>query len=100
LGSLLTNLARFSEAETFLISAFEGLTELDRKFPTRTAGYYAETYTAFVTLYQRWGRAEESERWRQRGLAFAEELREKRRPLIAAQLKADLEKLASNAFRP
>jgi eukaryotic-like serine/threonine-protein kinase len=99
-AGILTKLGKFSEAEPFFIAAFEGLTELDRVYPTRTPGYFASTYVGLVTLYQQWGRTEEMERWRQRGLAFAEELRAKNRPVIAQQLKADLDKLGPEPVRP
>jgi tetratricopeptide (TPR) repeat protein len=68
-GGILTKLGRYTEAEPFLISAFDGLTELELKYPKRTPNDVPQTYLALINLYQRWGKPEEGERWRQRGLA-------------------------------
>jgi tetratricopeptide (TPR) repeat protein len=95
-GAILTELGKFSEAEPFLIEAFDGLTELEREFPGRAWTGFGPTYLRLVELYQKWGRAEESERWRQRGLAFAAKLQAKDRPGMAEKLKADLERLGSS----
>ena len=57
LGIHLTNLGRFSEAESFLISAFEGLTELDRTYPrTRTigSGFLTQSKTVHCARARRW----------------------------------------------
>ena len=95
-GAILMVLGKYSEAEPFLIAAFDGLTELEKEYPGRAWGYFGATYLRLVELYQKWGRAEEAEKWRQRGLGFAAKLREKSRPVMAEQLKADLEKLGSS----
>jgi eukaryotic-like serine/threonine-protein kinase len=98
MGDILMNLGRFSEAESFMISVIDGLTELDKKYPTRTTDYFMRTYVGLVTMYQRWGRAEERDRWRQRGLVFAEKLRAKKLPVPADNLSKELARAVSGAL--
>jgi eukaryotic-like serine/threonine-protein kinase len=94
-GAILTKLGKFAEAEALLLSAYDGLIEIDREFPTRTSDYFRGTYVALVDLYQQWGRAEERGKWYTRALAFIEELRRKNRPAIANQLETELKKLST-----
>ena len=98
-GAILTKLGKFAEAEVVLISAYEGLTELERTYPTRTPGYFPQTFLALINLYHLWGRAEEAETWRQRGLAYAARMRDQGRNPLSEQLKADLEKVGAGTRR-
>ena len=83
-----------------LLAGFGALTELDRTFPTQTPGYFFRLYPALVSLYQRCGRADEGEKWRQRGMAFAEELKRRDRPVISHDLTVALEKLDPSVAQP
>jgi eukaryotic-like serine/threonine-protein kinase len=99
-GAILTKLGKFAEAEPFLISSYEGLTKLDREFPTRTPGYFAGAYVALVTLYQQWGRVDEREKWNERARAFLQLLRANDRRVIANELEAELDGLSAGIFPP
>ena len=100
LGFILTQLGKYAEAEPILISANEGLTEIFREFPTRADFPLIGNYRALVDLYRQWRRPEDMERWRQRGLAFAGELRKKGAVQLADQIKADMEKAGASAPPP
>jgi eukaryotic-like serine/threonine-protein kinase len=99
-GAILTKLGKFAEAEPLLISAYEGLIELDREIPTQTPDYFRATYVAFITLYQEWGRADERKKWNERAHAFVQVLRARGRPGNAKQLEAELENLSAGALPP
>ena len=100
LGGVLTDLGRYAEAESFLSLAYEGLTAIDPRYPTRTLDYFRANHVAHVRLYQAWGRVEEMEKWKVRSWAYVEKLRAKDRPGIADRMERELRNLnASRALQ-
>jgi tetratricopeptide (TPR) repeat protein len=99
-GAILTRLGRHAEAEPFLLSAVETLTELDREFPQQTPTYFRGAYAALVELYQKWGRLDDMQKWNDHARAYVQELRARGRPMVADLLAADLEKIKAASTSP
>jgi tetratricopeptide (TPR) repeat protein len=66
LGASLAGQDRYAEAEAFLLSGYEGITQRNGSVPVASRSRMEEAGKQIIELYQDWGKPEEAASWRQK----------------------------------